>query len=192
MHSSLRLFKRIPFPNNSWSTNCQKIDKLLIGKLIGNHSMNLTYHTKTNSSVKLSELVFAAQQQCSLITRLLFDWLSLDFQNKHLIYHPENHYYYSEIMWGSHIEFVLILWPPNSVSGCHDHQGSFNILHCLFGELQVFNFACHHNQLRAIQSQKLTVGETATTLPYQIHEVMNPSPLDWACSLHIYFPVRQS
>jgi hypothetical protein len=153
--------------------------------------MTLSPQTSVQLPITISELLLAAQQKGSPFTRFLFGWLSLDFKDQPLIYHPNNHYYYSQICWGSAVELVLIIWPPGSGSGCHDHQSSFNLLHCLLGQLNIYNFVCCQNQLHLAQHQILSIGTTAKTFPYQIHEVVNPSPVDWAASLHIYFPVRQ-
>ena len=89
------------------------------------------------------------------------------------------------------IEFVVLLFSPNSETGVHDHYSLINPNLVLFGEIKHTIFNIRNGKPRIVEEYLLKAGQVKWLVKYQIHSI-NVSTSTPALMLNIHYPVRNT
>ena len=92
------------------------------------------------------------------------------------------------------VNIYLMYWPAGIVSSIHQHSNFGSIIKVCKGKLYERSFKYLHEQLalEELAEQNYKEGDILIEEPNAIHEVSNPSQIEMAVSLHVYFPGVQN
>ncbi|MFC5909037.1 cysteine dioxygenase [Streptacidiphilus monticola] len=94
-------------------------------------------------------------------------------------------------------EAWVIGWPPGSETGWHDHGGSSGAFVTASGELSELSLVMPlpSSGWRRLELEEgvdrrrtLPAGEGRAFGPHHVHQVVNPSAVTHAVSVHVYYP----
>lgn len=87
------------------------------------------------------------------------------------------------------IEFVVLLFSPNSETSVHDHYSLINPNFVLFGEMKHKIFNIRNGKPAIVEECSLKAGQAKWLFKYQVHSIDIPTSTP-ALMLNLHYPAR--